>query len=200
MALKRKRSATHLSSPTTSNTSGSDTSSSPLPSFFSHAKPTPMLYEKPSWSFPTCAEDLPSHLGSRTRKRHRDNRPDEHMIHGKSTTRQDERQPLTSKFCRKHNKQALPSAKTATRRRTRAAECNDNRKHSTAKEHITQLLEDTTTSATGHRHDGGIQIWTRKVRGLRRPGTFGGFDGFRRRSLPCMSAERVRLLRRCCWR
>lgn len=84
MALKRKRSSPGFSSP---SSVGSETTiqSSPLPSFYHQSKPIAPFYQKPSWSFPTY-DDSPSsqHLNSRTRKRHRDNRPDEQQIHGVS--------------------------------------------------------------------------------------------------------------------
>ena len=92
MALKRKRSSPTFSSPV-SDTSNSDSAltSSPgaLPFFYAQSKPTEPLYHKPSWSFPTYQEDnshnvVSRHLNSRTRKRHRDNRPDEERIYGVS--------------------------------------------------------------------------------------------------------------------
>lgn len=84
MALKRKRSSPGFSSPS-SLSSDSTTQSSPLPSFYHQSKPIAPFYQKPTWSFPTYDDTLSSqHLNSRTRKRHRDNRPDEEQIHGVS--------------------------------------------------------------------------------------------------------------------
>ena len=89
MALKRKRSSPTLSSPFSSDNDSLQKSSSPLPFFYTQSKPTEALYQKPAWSFPTYESDEPSthisrHLNSRTRKRHRDDRPDEESIHGVS--------------------------------------------------------------------------------------------------------------------
>lgn len=82
MGLKRKRSSPAFSSPL-SDSSDATTSSSPLPFFYTQSKPVEPLYQKPTWSFPTYDEGMNSqYLNSRTRKRHRDNRPDEEIIHG----------------------------------------------------------------------------------------------------------------------
>lgn len=77
MLLKRKRSANNLTSPT------SESPSNTVQSFYPHTKPiiSPFQYEKPA-SFDT---ETPSHLNLRTRKRHRDNRPDAESVHGAST-------------------------------------------------------------------------------------------------------------------
>ena len=95
MALKRKRSTPTFSSPSSIDSSNS------LPFFYAQTKPTPSeaLYQKPTWSFPTYSSsnssspetrhshssDLGTRLDSRTRKRHRDDRPDEHSIYGASS-------------------------------------------------------------------------------------------------------------------
>ena len=98
MALKRKRSTPNFSSPFSDNTSSdSGRSSSPLPFFYAQSKPIEPLYQKATWSFPTySSSDNYEHdhrptrhlLNSRTRKRHRDNRPDELSIHGASKSLQ----------------------------------------------------------------------------------------------------------------
>lgn len=90
MALKRKRSSPFLSSPlsdlSTATTAPSD--SAAIPNFYQQQKPTPVLLpleHKSAWSWPTY-DDTPSthHLNSRTRKRHRDDRPAEQQIYGAS--------------------------------------------------------------------------------------------------------------------
>lgn len=83
MSLKRKR-----SSPSTCAAfEASDASSSPpsapssalLPAFYHHSKPTA------TWSWPTYDDgSSSSQLNSRTRKRHRDDRPDEQQVFGAS--------------------------------------------------------------------------------------------------------------------
>ena len=98
MALKRKRSSpTFGSSPFTTFTN-TTTETSPLPFFYTQSKPIEALYSKPTWSFPTYSDDdshtqysdpvetKPSSrdLNSRTRKRHRDDRPDEESVYGAS--------------------------------------------------------------------------------------------------------------------
>lgn len=97
MALKRKRSTpSFASSSPLSYTSTTTQTASPLPWFYAQSKPVEAIYHKPTWSFPTYeSEESTSshHLGSRTRKRHRDDRPDEKRVHGmfraieKTTTR-----------------------------------------------------------------------------------------------------------------
>ena len=78
MLHKRKRSATILSSPT-SELSSSGT----VQSFYPHTKPTPSPFH--SSSKPASFDpDTPSYLNIRTRKRHRDNRPDADAVHGTS--------------------------------------------------------------------------------------------------------------------
>lgn len=81
MALKRKRSSPAFSSP---GSDGSDVTmqSSPLSSFYHQSKPVDAIFTKSTWSWPTY-EDSPSHLNSRTRKRHRA-RPDEEQLCGMS--------------------------------------------------------------------------------------------------------------------
>jgi hypothetical protein len=87
MGLKRKRSTPSLSggSPE-SYTSTSTQSTSPLSSIYTQTKPTEPFFQKPTWSFPTYESDASMsshfHLGSRTRKRHRDDRPDESEVYG----------------------------------------------------------------------------------------------------------------------
>ncbi|KAF2486678.1 hypothetical protein BDY17DRAFT_291926 [Neohortaea acidophila] len=94
MALKRKRSSATLSSPFSDTTTISSDASSPggLPFFYTQSKPTEPLYQKPTWSFPTYDSDssysAPSrHLNSRTRKRHRDDRPDEESVFASTLSR-----------------------------------------------------------------------------------------------------------------
>ncbi|PIB00456.1 hypothetical protein CB0940_01120 [Cercospora beticola] len=84
MALKRKRSSPAFSSP---GSDGSDVTmqSSPLSSFYHQSKPVDAILTKPTWSWPTY-EDSPSHLNSRTRKRHRA-RPDEEQLCAKTINR-----------------------------------------------------------------------------------------------------------------
>lgn len=82
MALKRKRSSPALSSPTSD--SDATTQSSPLPCFYQHSKPVDPLMYKPTWFLLPQRDDSQRHLNSRTRKRHRDNRPDEQQIYGMS--------------------------------------------------------------------------------------------------------------------
>ena len=92
MALKRKRSTGTFGSPMPTDCAN------PLPFFYTQSKPTPAeaLYQKPTWDFPiyssapsspgtshnSSAEDLQSKLNSRTRKRHRDDRPSDNKIYG----------------------------------------------------------------------------------------------------------------------
>ena len=75
MLHKRKRSTTILSSPTQDlNT---------VQSFYPNTKP--ILSPFHSSKSPSFDPDTPSHLNIRTRKRHRDNRPDADSVHGSST-------------------------------------------------------------------------------------------------------------------
>ncbi len=85
MALKRKRSSISFSSPATVFSTSTDFPFTAIPSYYPQQKPTPAFYEKQTWAFPTY-DDGPSaqHLNSRTRKRHRDDRPDEQKVHGAS--------------------------------------------------------------------------------------------------------------------
>ncbi|SMY23270.1 unnamed protein product [Zymoseptoria tritici ST99CH_1A5] len=80
MALKRKRSSPAFSSPSSDN-SEATTQSSPMGFFYQQSKPVQPLFHKPTWSFPTYDDQASIHLNSRTRKRHRDNRPDEESIY-----------------------------------------------------------------------------------------------------------------------
>jgi hypothetical protein len=90
MALKRKRSSITFSSPSTtmSNISMSSDAmdTSAIPFFYQPTKPL-LEQQKPTWAWPTY-DDTPSaqHLNSRTRKRHRDDRPDENVVYGASGT------------------------------------------------------------------------------------------------------------------
>jgi hypothetical protein len=78
MLHKRKRSTTTiLSSPTSDLTSSSST----VQSFYPHTKPILSPFHSKPASFDP---DTPSHLNIRTRKRHRDNRPDAESVHGTS--------------------------------------------------------------------------------------------------------------------
>lgn len=83
MLLKRKRSANMLSSPTTT----SFDSSSSVQAFYPHSKPagTTSPFDPPS-KFLSFHCDTPSHLNIRTRKRHRDNRPEASAVHGVSSS------------------------------------------------------------------------------------------------------------------
>ena len=82
MLHKRKRSSTTiLSSPTTDLTTTSNT----VQSFYPHTKPIILSpFHSPSKSS-SFDPDTPSHLNARTRKRHRDNRPDAEAVHGTSS-------------------------------------------------------------------------------------------------------------------
>ena len=97
MALKRKRStATFTSSSAFPSPSTSSDSTTSLPFFYNQSKAIdpPLTHAKPTWSFPTYdssdghdsnePSNLSSHLNSRTRKRHRDDRPSEQSIYGVS--------------------------------------------------------------------------------------------------------------------
>ncbi|KAF2723948.1 hypothetical protein K431DRAFT_282642 [Polychaeton citri CBS 116435] len=97
MALKRKRSSPSFSPPH-SNSSSSDASSttSSMPRWYHQSKPVDSLRQKPTWSFPTYEDSDPSshlnatpssHLGSRTRKRHRDDRPEEAAVYASTLNR-----------------------------------------------------------------------------------------------------------------
>jgi hypothetical protein len=82
MLLKRKRSANILSSPNT--TTASDSSS--VQAFYPHSKPagTTSPFEQPNKPL-SFDYETPSHLNVRTRKRHRDNRPEASAVHGVSS-------------------------------------------------------------------------------------------------------------------
>ncbi|KAK0323022.1 hypothetical protein LTR82_005952 [Friedmanniomyces endolithicus] len=88
MALKRKRSSISFSSLATVFSTSTDFPSTAIPSYYPQQKPTPAFYEKQTWAFPTY-DDGPSaqHLNSRTRKRHRDDRPDEQQVHASTINR-----------------------------------------------------------------------------------------------------------------
>ncbi|KAI7164170.1 hypothetical protein KC349_g869 [Hortaea werneckii] len=94
MALKRKRSTPFISSPVSdisTITSSSSDETAAIPFFYQQQEPIsplPPQQQKPTWSWPTY-DDTPSTqlLNSRTRKRHRDNRPDEQQIHASTIQR-----------------------------------------------------------------------------------------------------------------
>lgn len=78
MLHKRKRSSTTILSSPTSDLAGS---SSTVQSFYPHTKPILSPFHPPAK--PSSFDpDTPSHLNARTRKRHRDNRPDAESVHG----------------------------------------------------------------------------------------------------------------------
>lgn len=83
MLHKRKRSSTTiLSSPTTDLPSSTST----VQSFYPHTKPVILSpFHSPSKPSSSFDPDTPSHLNTRTRKRHRDNRPDAEAVHGTSS-------------------------------------------------------------------------------------------------------------------
>ena len=85
MALKRKRSSQTFSSPAITTTT-TETTPASIPFFYQHSKPIEPLQQKPTWSWPTYDDSPRSshHLNSRTRKRHRDDRPDEEAVYGVS--------------------------------------------------------------------------------------------------------------------
>ena len=78
MGFKRKRSSSVLSpfsSSSSATISSRDPSTSPCPDV--------LMLNNPEGIYP-YPESAPSHLDSRTKKRYRDNRPDEAIIHGMS--------------------------------------------------------------------------------------------------------------------
>lgn len=85
MLHKRKRSANILSSPSSDSCSSSTNT---VQSFYPHTKPIP---SSPFHNSSNIGKELslepetPSHLNIRTRKRHRDNRPDASSVHGASS-------------------------------------------------------------------------------------------------------------------
>jgi hypothetical protein len=80
--MKRKRSSAALSSPQSDASDCSNQTSTPLSLFYMQSKPVDAFYQKTDWqSARSPSED---HLNSRTRKRYRDNRPDENAIYGVS--------------------------------------------------------------------------------------------------------------------
>lgn len=88
MALKRKRSLPGFSSPASdaTSTASTDSTSGSLPFFYAQSKPIKPLYHKPTWSFPTYDDSAEryqsaSDLNSRTRKRHRDDRPEDEDVY-----------------------------------------------------------------------------------------------------------------------
>lgn len=82
MVLKRKRSSFSFSSPPSHSDTSSSTSETSAQSFFyQQSKPTDSLYTSPTRSFLTYDNGHSTqHLNSRTRKRHRDDRPDEETV------------------------------------------------------------------------------------------------------------------------
>nr|POE77518.1 hypothetical protein CFP56_09165 [Quercus suber] len=80
MAFKRKRSSAAFS---TTAISHIDVNMASVPFFYPAQKHLEPTYQKPTWSFPTY-EEYSTHnsLNSRTRKRHRDDRPDEQAVYG----------------------------------------------------------------------------------------------------------------------
>lgn len=82
MALKRKRSSAAISSPASLDSNATHASSPP--SFFYQQSQPVELSHKPTWSFPTYDDQPLQHLNSRTRKRYRNNRPDEEAVYGVS--------------------------------------------------------------------------------------------------------------------
>lgn len=115
MAFKRKRSTCELSSPISDTSSISMTSSdAPLPFFFQQHKAVEAPFSKPTWSWPTYQDDEPRGLNGRTRKRHRDNRPEEHAVHGMflwlDCRSRSMPQLLIVFCCSKHNEQTIQCA------------------------------------------------------------------------------------------
>lgn len=82
MALKRKRSSPTISSP--ASIASDATSASPPPFSFQHHNQPIELSHKPTWLSPTYDDQPQQHLNSRTRKRYRNNRPDEKSVYGVS--------------------------------------------------------------------------------------------------------------------
>lgn len=85
VALKRKRSSAAFSSPGDMMTSSFpqwNDGSSRLPLFFPQSKPLDPMRSEPSRDWKVQAETESPHLNSRTRKRYRDNRPNEEQVHG----------------------------------------------------------------------------------------------------------------------
>ncbi|KAK6389993.1 hypothetical protein LTR65_006045 [Meristemomyces frigidus] len=98
MALKRKRSAPSFSSPafsdastaTSTTTTNTNTDTAAIPFFYPQSKPVEPTHQKqPTWSWPTYDDDTSSaqHLNSRTRKRHRDDRPDEQAVYASTISK-----------------------------------------------------------------------------------------------------------------
>lgn len=83
MALKRKRSSPTISSPASVASDATTQSSSPPPFSYQQTRPIELSH-KPTWSFPTYEDQPHQHLNSRTRKRYRNNRPDEQSVYGVS--------------------------------------------------------------------------------------------------------------------
>lgn len=85
VALKRKRSSAAFSSPADMMTGSFpqwNDGSSRLPLFFPQSKPLDPTRSEPSREWKLQAETESPHLNSRTRKRYRDNRPNEEQVHG----------------------------------------------------------------------------------------------------------------------
>lgn len=79
MLLKRKRSANFLSSPTSDSSSTNS-----VQAFYPPTKPILSPLQQDWKTIIPYDADTPSHLNARTRKRHRDNRPDASTVHGAS--------------------------------------------------------------------------------------------------------------------
>ncbi|KAF2771054.1 hypothetical protein EJ03DRAFT_290153 [Teratosphaeria nubilosa] len=84
MALKRKRSSPSFSSPSTTISSSSDIdldTTSSIPFFYPPSKAVLYPQPKATWHWPTYEDAPADHYISRTRKRHRDDRPDEGTVY-----------------------------------------------------------------------------------------------------------------------
>jgi hypothetical protein len=116
MGLKRKRSSFDVSPSSTSSSlspSFSCDPSSPSPKYREFAMEVdPVPSDSISaWIYGGRDDSTSSILNSRTRKRFRDNRPDEQTIYGRSRTL-DALGTCSNTESRKHAQQALPSPKT----------------------------------------------------------------------------------------
>ena len=174
MALKRKRSTPSIAgnSPLSTNSynSTSTNGDGQLPFIYAQSKPVEALYQKPTWSSPTYeSDDVTSshHLGSRTRKRHRDDRPHETSIHGEihlHTTRRIVWRIHTDSVyvTSQHHLEALRCPKTASPRRARPLDSISTSHDSSCadtEEHIARVLEyqQQTSSSSSRVDDGGGQ-------------------------------------------
>ncbi|WPG97514.1 Hypothetical protein R9X50_00029100 [Acrodontium crateriforme] len=83
MALKRKRSSAAVTSPFSDCSERTQQSSASLaiPNFYNQSKPIEPLHQKPTWAWPTYEDEPTQPVNSRTRKRHRDDRPDEQTVY-----------------------------------------------------------------------------------------------------------------------